>query len=121
MRFLHRWPPGSALFQGDNLVFHDYVPYRWPHVVAQTSGGRMELYLNGTGLPPISTNSGPASDPCRFFVGMLKPRPRPPQTWERRPFVGQIDEIALYERPLSVAEIRHHYALGSTGGRPSEP
>jgi hypothetical protein len=43
-----------------------------------------------------------------------------------RPFVGLIDELALYNRPLAIEEIQRHYELGSphadreTGSQASE-
>jgi hypothetical protein len=119
IRFLHRWPPG--LEGGDNLYFDQYVPYRWYHVVAQTRGDQMELYVNGATLPSLSLSPERATEACQFLVGRLKPLPRPPQAWQTRPFVGQIDELALYDHPLSAEEIRRHYALGSPGGRLSGP
>jgi hypothetical protein len=35
-----------------------------------------------------------------------------------RPFVGLIDELALYDRPLSAEEVRRHYELGAAGAAP---
>jgi len=114
VRFLHRWPP--ELWGGDNLFSPDhYVPYRWHHVVAQTRGDRMELYLDGATLPSLSLSSERATEACQFLVGRLKP----PGNWESRPFVGRIDELALYDRPLSAEEVRRHYGLGTPGDRPS--
>jgi hypothetical protein len=113
-RFLHRWPPGDT--GGDNLFStKHYVPYRWHHVVAQRSGGRMELYVDGLPTQPISLPSASASQPCRLLVGRLKPIPRPSGRVHSRPFVGLIDELALYNRPLSTEEVRRHYELGAVG------
>jgi hypothetical protein len=121
IRFLHRSPPGQA--GGDNLFSDNYVPYRWHHVVAQAKDGQMELYVNGAALPSHSISSDSETRAYRFLVGQLKPLPRPsgPGSWQIRPFIGQIDELALYDHPLSAEEVRRHYALGSPGGRPSEP
>jgi hypothetical protein len=120
VRFLHRWPPSDS--GGDNLFSTKYyIPYRWHHLVAQRSGGRMELYLDGVPTQPLSTRSALATEPCRFLVGRLKPEPRPDGKVHSRPFVGRIDEIALYERPLSAEEVLRHYELGNLGDRPPEP
>jgi hypothetical protein len=120
VRFLSRWPPG---FQGGNNLFFDYyVPYRWHHAVAQVRGDRMELYVNGTLLPTLASDSNREEVSCHFILGQLKPAPRPPFGWASRPFVGRIDEVALYDRPLTVEEVRRHYALGAPGGgSPSVP
>jgi hypothetical protein len=116
-RFLHRWPPGDS--GGDNLFStRHYVPNRWHHVVAQRTGGRLELYVDGLATSPVSPPSASASEPCRLLLGRLKPIPRPSGRVHSRPFVGLIDELVLYNHPLSGDEIRRHYALG-TANRPS--
>ncbi len=114
IRFLHRWPPG--LEGGDNLLFNYYVPYRWHHVVAQAKRDQIELFVDGEALPPLATNPGRETETCSFILGRLKPLPRFPGFWQSRPFVGQLDEVALYDHPLSAEEIRRHHALGLPGG-----
>jgi hypothetical protein len=119
-RFLHRWPPGDS--GGDNLfsTWH-YVPYRWHHIVAQRTGWRLELYVDGIPTRPVTAPSALATEPCRVLLGRLKPVPRPTGRVHSRPFVGLIDELALYNRPLAAEEIRRHYELGTSDGRSSEP
>jgi hypothetical protein len=120
VRFLHRWPPSDS--GGDNLFSTKYyIPYRWHHLVAQRSGGWMELYVDGVPTQPLATRSALATEACRFLLGRLKPEPRPSGKIHSRPFVGRIDEIALYDRPLSAGEVRRHYELGNSGERPSGP
>jgi hypothetical protein len=119
-RFLHRWPPGDS--GGDNLFStRHYVPNRWHQLVAQRSGGRLELYVDGVATQPVSPQSASASEPCRLLVGRLKPIPRPSGRVHSRPFVGLIDELALYNRPLTADEIRCHYELGTTNRQSVEP
>jgi hypothetical protein len=119
-RFLHRWPPGDS--GGDNLFStRHYVPNRWHHLVAQRSGGRLELYVDSIPTPPVWPQSAGASEPCRLLLGRLKPMPRPSGRVHSRPFVGLIDELALYNRPLTADEVRRHYRLGTAGERSSEP
>jgi hypothetical protein len=116
-RFLHRWPPGDS--GGDNLFStRHYVPNRWHHVVAQRRGGRLELYVDGLPTQPVLPQTASASEPCGLLLGRLKPIPRPQGRVHSRPFVGLIDELALYSRPLTTAEVRHHYELGTTVERP---
>jgi hypothetical protein len=117
VRFLHRWPPGDS--GGDNLFStKHYVPYRWHHLVAQRSGDRLELYVDGVPSQPVSLQSANASEPCRLLLGRLKPIPRPTGRVHSRPFVGLIDELALYNRPLTTEEVRYHYELRTTSRRP---
>ncbi len=119
-RFLHRWPPGDS---GGNNLFstRHYVPNRWHHLVAQRSGGRLELYVDGLPTQSVSPQSAGATEPCRLLLGRLKPIPRPPGRAHSRPFVGLIDELALYNRPLDAAEVRRHYELGTPGERSPGP
>jgi hypothetical protein len=115
VRFLHRWPPGDS--GGDNLFSSKYyVPYRWHHLVAQRNGGRMELYMDGELTQPVPLQPGVATEACQLVIGRLKPEPRLPGWVHSRPFIGRIDELALYDRPLSAEEVRRHYELGA--GRP---
>ena len=119
-RFLHRWPPGDS--GGDNLFSaRHYVPNRWHHLVAQRSGGRLELYVDGVPTQPVSPQSASASEPCRLLLGRLKPIPRLSGRVHSRPFVGLIDELALYNRPLSAEEVRGHYERGTAAERSSGP
>jgi hypothetical protein len=119
IRFLHRWPPGDS--GGDNAFStRHYVPNRWHHIVAQKSGGRLELYVDGVQSQSVTPKSASASEPCRLLLGRLKPLPRPPGRVHSRPFVGSIDELALYNRPLAADEVQRHYKLGTADGRSSE-
>jgi hypothetical protein len=33
--------------------------------------------------------------------------------WTSRPFVGQMDEVALYDHPITAQEVAHHYRLAN--------
>jgi hypothetical protein len=113
LRFVYRDPPldkGPASLLTDRVC----VPYRWHHVVAQKTGDRLEVYLDGrlaaSGEPPVPP-AGPPPD-CRLVLGQLKTVSQ--KEWHQtRKFVGLMDEVAVYERPLSRDEIRTH----SAGGR----
>jgi hypothetical protein len=120
VRFLHRWPPGDS--GGDNLFSSRfYIPYRWHHLVAQNNHGQMELYMNGLPTPGVAIGSDTATEACQLLLGRLKPEPRLPGKIHSRPFVGRIDELALYDRPLSAEEVRRHYELGMARGRTTAP
>jgi len=120
VRFLHRWPPSD--WGGDNLFSsRHYVPYRWHHLVAQNNGGMMELYVDAVPVPPIPIHSDTATEACALLLGRLKPEPRPEGKIHSRPFVGRIDELALYNHPLSAEDVRSHYTLANPRVRPAEP
>jgi hypothetical protein len=119
VRFLYRWPTGRG--GGDN-VFSDaiYVPYRWHHLVAQLAGDRMELYIDGVARASQAIGPGGSTAPCQVILGRLTTLTESRQihhTGFRRAFVGLMDEVAFYDRPLSAEEIRAHHRLGSPAGR----
>lgn len=113
VRFLDRWPPG---WSGGVNVFsrHTYIPYRWHHVVAQKDRDRLELYLDGKLEGTAQADPDEETSPCRLIVGRLKTEPQP-NIYQVRPFVGRLDELAVYDRPLSSEDIRQHYELGTVG------
>jgi hypothetical protein len=118
VRFLDRWP---AAMTGGSDVFsrRSVVPCLWHHVVGQKSGNSLELYVDGerVGTSPASTDGTGPADPgttaCHLLVGRLKQLSRPPLMSEIRPFEGRLDELAVYDRPLTAEEIRRH-ARGRT-------
>jgi DNA-directed RNA polymerase specialized sigma24 family protein len=97
------------------------LPYRWHHLVAQNNQGRMELHVNGLPTPAVAVGSDTVTEACRLLLGRLKPEPRLPGRVHSRPLVGRIDELALYDRPLSADEVRRHYELGTARSRMSAP
>ena len=111
IRLLHRWPPGWE--GGDNTYSHEpYVPYRWHHVVGQVNGDHIELYLNGRLSSNLSIAPEHSDLPCHLVLGRLTNQPGTGLSVDR-PFVGRMDEVALYDHPLTVEEIRDHHRLGA--------
>ncbi len=113
VRFLYRWPTSRG---GGHNVFSDdfYVPYRWRHLVAQVAGDRMELYLDGVAEASEPINPPGATKSCQVILGRLSTLTESEtihHTGFRRAFVGLMDEVALYNRPLTVEEIRAHSQL----------
>jgi len=123
VRFLDRWPPGQS---GGVNVFsrRNFIPALWHHVVGQKAGETQELFIDGSlvasspALPPDPADAV-LTTPCRLLVGRLKQKPLVPNG-QIRPFEGRIDELALYERPLTVEEIRQH-AKGRVPTGPGMP
>jgi hypothetical protein len=115
VRFLDRWP--ADVWGGvDVFSRRTVVPSLWHHVVGQKSGERLELYVDGecVGTSPVKLNAGDAADaataPCYLLVGRLKQWHQHPS--EVRAFEGRLDELAIYDRPLTPEEIRRHARLG---------
>ncbi len=111
VRLLHRSPPGWE--GGDNTYSQDpYVPYRWHHIVGQVNSNRIELYLDGQRSSSLSITPDHADLPCQFVLGRLTVLPGSGLSIDR-PFVGRLDEVALYDHALTAEEIRDHQRLGS--------
>jgi hypothetical protein len=116
VRFLDRSPP--ALDGGYNIYSRTpYVPGRWHHLVGQMNEGRMELFLDGEPTYSLPTDLGHATKPCQVILGRLSTLPireGDDTLWfHGRPFAGRLDEVALYNHPLSLEEVRLHHRLGS--------
>jgi hypothetical protein len=112
VRYLHRWPPGTG--GGDNLFSLDhYSAYNWHHLVAQLDGARMELYVDGSlaNASPVALEG--ETKPCRLLLGLLNDLESTPVR-SRRCLVGQMDEVALYDHPLSAQEIKEHFQRASS-------
>ena len=115
VRFLHRWPPGGkggvSLQNGIT-----YQLYRWHHLVAQGHDDRMELYMDGVLTRSQPLDPDRSTTACRMLVGrLLTSHQDAPQ--KNRPLIGRVDELALYEHPLSAEEVWTHYQLATKGDR----
>jgi hypothetical protein len=107
VRLLHRSVPGWE--GGDNAYSQNpYVPYRWHHVVGQVDANRIELFLDGQLSSTLSIAPDHKDLPCQLIIGRLTSRPGSGLSVDR-PFVGNIDELTLYDHPLTATEIRNHY------------
>jgi hypothetical protein len=122
VRFLDRWP---AAMTGGIDVFsrRTMVPSLWHHIVGQKAGDTLELYVDGqcVGTSPAKLNTQDPDDtsttgPCRLLIGRLKRWSTPPRIDEIRGFEGRLDELAVYEHPLTPDEIRRHVRLRADSG-----
>jgi hypothetical protein len=113
VRFLDRWPAATS-GGADLFSRRTFVPSLWHHVVGQKSGDTLELYVDGerVGTTPARPEATDPPDrktvPCRLLVGRLKRKSRLPWTNEVRAFEGRLGELAVYDRPLTLEEIRRH-------------
>jgi hypothetical protein len=102
IRFVHRTPASGVVLEGSTLVSGE--PYQarvWQHVVAQKSGDQLMLWLDGH-LSCQLRSSDPLVANAQLLIGQLY------ISKNQRRFVGQIDEVAIYDRCLSREEIRGH-------------
>jgi len=114
VRFLRGWLREVDLFAEDHNLFSQsiYVPKRWHHVVAQRNDKQMELYVNGVRDHAISPENDPPDIFYRLVVGRRTAEPT--ELSDRRPFVGELDELVVYDHPLSTEEVRSHYRLAAS-------
>src|SRR5207249_882280 len=111
-RFLHHWP--LDLHKEDNLFSKNhYVPRHWHHIVAQKYGDRMELYFDGVLSRSLPLGTEYPTLPCSLVVGR---RSLDPRAGDQRPFVGRLDELAIYDHPLTAEEVQHHFQLAARPG-----
>lgn len=113
VRFLYRWPPGGS----DGVNLHSsplYVPYRWQHLVCQRRGGTLEMYLDGKSVGETLLQGMEQTIAGMLRFGRLY---EDPQSLHARQFHGRIAEMAVYERALSIDEIRQHAQADHTESR----
>ncbi|MGM0485717.1 MAG: LamG-like jellyroll fold domain-containing protein [Planctomycetota bacterium] len=94
--FLHGAPPNEvSLVVGRTAIKR----WTWYHAVFVRDGERVRVYLNGESTPEIDIES-PADFPTGFHHMFFGGRCDRQSNWE-----GRLDEIALFNRALSPAEI----------------
>ena len=78
----------------------------YSHVVAVTRGDAIQVYVDGHGADPTTTDAV-ASTPLvgPLAIGGSKAG--------NTPFFGAIDEVAIYDYPLDAAQIARHFAAGN--------
>jgi hypothetical protein len=105
VRYLHRNPPGGDFNSGTSCFSEDvYELRKWQHVVAVKTSTQLKLYVNGA---LAAEKDDPTTLPpgMKIIVGQLD------REQFYRKFIGQIDELAVYPRPLSEEEVIRHYKL----------
>ncbi len=109
--------PGRFRFMHAGESCYSEQPYRlseWQHLAAAKDGSKMRLYIDGK---LISEGESATKFDCGFpvLIGQLQPKPQgfgyPP-----RRFIGELDEIALYDRALSEEEIKKRVTMVEMAG-----
>jgi hypothetical protein len=93
-----------------------YTPGSWHHIVAVRKPDQILLYVDGR--LEATSKASPSSDLADLRVTMGRYSLVPGAFG--RPFVGRIDEVALYNRALSEVEIRGHFELAGPSLAKSE-
>lgn len=108
IRFLHRSPPGREFAQGTNAFTPGLcVPGQWHHIVAVKTDTSMEVYVNGKRLRSVDLKEDMrhGSGDFQLVIGQLR------DDFDRRQFSGALDELAIYKRALTPAEVARHFEL----------
>lgn len=102
---LNRESFGYGALRADSGVF-DLPPGRWNHVALVVDGGA-GFYLNGR---PLGYITGPGANPgdLEFLIGALNNDSR---AGPRYHFAGLIDEVRVYDRPLTDEEVAALFRL----------
>ena len=100
----------AAYYGGYNTYTREaYLLHRWMHVALTFDGTKMRLYLDGKISDELSADMPPSDALLRPIIGRLQSK----SSNDLRPWLGGIDEVALYGRALSPEEVRAHFdALG---------
>ncbi|CAN5136806.1 hypothetical protein BH11PLA2_BH11PLA2_23030 [soil metagenome] len=114
IRFVDRWPP-TKLGGVDLFSRRTIVPTLWRHIVGQKVGENLELYVDGElvmSSPAHTPSPGSnATTECLILVGRLTRNNAPQIDNNIRAFEGCLDELAVYDHPLSAEVIKQHAGL----------
>lgn len=92
---------GPSVYSGES---DEYLTRRWQHVVVVREGATLSLHLDGVQVSSIKVE-GKAPLGLRLLLGQLY------TDSVSRPFIGDLDEVAIYDRALDDGEIQSHYQL----------
>jgi len=108
------WHPGRIRLIHQTTECYSKSPYRpraWQHVAAVRSGSHLTLFVDGKVATTDEDSSGLGSG-LRVMMGQLFPKNAyTKDEVSARLFVGELDEVALYNRALTDAEIEKHVRL----------
>ena len=103
LRYLHRYPLGQSSNVGTNInTTTRYDDGQWYHAAMIKAEGQIRLYINGQEVGSATDNSvfNPG-DTFGIALGILDNERDP-----ARLLNGAIDDVRVYDRPLSQAEIQ---------------
>jgi hypothetical protein len=116
LRFFVRNAAGTAI--GATSSYAPANDGKWHHVVGvcDEAGGQVRLYMDGTQLASaaITPGSGLLSSSLPLTIGARESANFTTVSNDFQ-FIGKIDEVAVYNRALSPAEVQSHYFASGIG------
>ncbi|MBX2851029.1 MAG: hypothetical protein KTR15_04700 [Phycisphaeraceae bacterium] len=114
IRGVHCDPPLRDGAKGTNIYSKDpYTLNEWQHIVLVKDAERLVMYLNGKHAWELPTGPDVHGE-AKLAIGLtplmhfLNNAPEDAM----RPLLGSIDEVAVYDRPLTIEEIKAHWQAG---------
>src|SRR5438874_4554532 len=101
------WPPGARIMYGPTGLGLN----TWTHLAGTFDGATMRLYVNG-----VEVVSRAQTAPLTATAGTLQIGA---DSYTGENFAGRIDEVRIYNRALTAAEIRADMAVG-VGSAPAD-
>lgn len=97
---------GKLIFAGGLVGKSEIQPKTWNHVVMVRDGREVSVHLNGSASPELAgeVSGDPRDHAGRVFIGGRHDN--------GANFEGKIDELALYDRALTQAEVAEHFRAG---------
>jgi hypothetical protein len=115
LRFLHRSQLTASAADGVSCFSgRSYDVRRWQHVTAVRDGDELRLYVDGE-LVQTAHENQPTPAGLHLVIGQLYT-----ETVERF-FIGQLDEVAIYDRALTADEVSVHHELLRPAAKPAPP
>jgi len=89
---------------------------QWYHVVATNNGTQQKIYVNGYEDGSNNVDTGDIMDvSANLWIGQIT------SAYVDRAFEGKIDEVGIWDRPLSAEEIEDMYRIGLAGHQYPDP
>lgn len=104
LRYLHRSPPHESLVGTSCSSPQPYQIEVWQHVAAVKTGDVMQMYMDGR-LVSSARDETHLPRNLSLVIGQLF------SFGTVRPYVGRLDELAIYNRALSIDEIVRRVSL----------
>ena len=83
----------------NNVLAGEIEAGKWQHVLGRCDGSSMEVFVNGVSVGSVDHSGNIVTDEADVYIGS-----RPSD----RGYNGRIDEVRVYNRALSAAEIRQN-------------